>query len=1130
MATLDVFGINGTKSHLNIDNVIISEVSSLPQHCNRLVGAYFSTLEVLIMIRIEKANHDIKNLLLKNAIATVQYSLFPNRLRDSFEHIECLFREYRNISPYCYVFNRRNGVFPESYSEEICEYVDSILVNDDSNAVPLQLSNTSGISSHDNDDENSIIDTMIVPQLTAPSIAPLKPYNFDEMNAGVKTQAQLKIKNINIDSEFQFANDMARNVYLTNDILEDSIDIHSIDIPSAKASPENSLQSQQIFSAKQKIPVHQTEENNDVLSVSMNESSILDAYLNNDYKAWEMDAIHSMNTNIPMEEDEDSDGDQMYQASRGNSTSVSMYGALSSAKKASQTRLRSPSAGDPVRGNRRSTNASKGVGTKKGKGKGSSISASATIPRVALMDGSSDEAELLTPSSSSLKKATSVADTNSSHSSKVKKEKELRFSSRDEYESDNRLYADVRGEKSDDNSIEEIVDGGVEPKNYDLGFHRQVNRTTDSRWNNADRNSNNNNNNSNGRGKAAYLLSESESSVDLSDVEKHPEKNDIADYTDRVQHGFSSSQSDGNEERNTHSFKNNAVAVNSVLKSQLKVRNPLDLSLEALPQNDAVMEFSVIDEDDGSHNNNPLKPVAPKTSWGGRGNALDDSDNEDQVESKPQPVVWKSVKSVTVKRSVLATEDNFEITEQPVKLDVQELLSSDRTAEVQDARVNVGAIEPGLVAVKDVISNPEKKVPMEQDSHLLFDINDVGTADLENIQISPLPAQRHPQALKATTPATPIAKSGTPQSPNTLGSETTPIRVEKQRNLSDSDRQLAIEKLKTSISQKKKQSLTLPNPATAPSNEDMASTKKGSNNFIAMQDSPQRSTDNVSDSMSSLILLPAAPPPLPAHDSQSPPPPAVVASVQFEDAILAAAQQKQQQNQNQISVSQDTIGKDHLTGAVTGGGGGGPPPRPKSVSAQQRTSIALTSSLQSNAGFGGMFHILPDHYEPPPLSEFAEQCGVIVEGFLNKKSAVTGLWQQRYFVLSESATQFCVLRIFGKAVPSKWGPLPLELKRAIPIHLIERVDTSTAKGSKGREFLIKWQTSTPMNNGSRPPSLTKKSFSFTGFQRNSASFSSVGAEDSSGKTTLLQAQDAETRLLWVTMINRAISAFLLQMD
>jgi hypothetical protein len=178
-----------------------------------------------------------------------------------------------------------------------------------------------------------------------------------------------------------------------------------------------------------------------------------------------------------------------------------------------------------------------------------------------------------------------------------------------------------------------------------------------------------------------------------------------------------------------------------------------------------------------------------------------------------------------------------------------------------------------------------------------------------------------------------------------------------------------------------------------------------------------------------------------------------------------------------------------------------------------------------------MFHLLPDHYEPPPLSEFAEQCGVIVEGFLNKKSAVTGLWQQRYFVLSESTTQFCVLRIFGKAVVSKWGLLPLEQKRTIPIQLIERVDTSTAKGSKGREFSIKWQISPPViSSGSRPPSLTRKSFSFTGVQRNSASFSSIGADDSTGKTTHLQAQDAETRLLWVTMLNRAVNAFLLQMD
>ena len=1109
MATVDLFG----ETNLNIDDILV-EVSSLPQHCNRLLGAYFSTVEVLIMIGTEKASHDAKNLLLKNAIATVQHSLFPNRLKDHLEYVECLFREYRNISPYCYLFNRRNGVFPESYSEEICEYVDSILINETTNTVPLQSLTNSGSIANDNDDESSIIDTM-VPQLTAPSIAPLRPYNFDESNTEAKPQTQLKSKNPNIDNDFQFANQMAYSTGEPMNInnLEDSIDIHSIDIPSAQASPENSLQSQQILSGKQKVSLNLSEDNNDALSVSMNESSILDAYLNNDYKAWEMDAIHSVNTNIPVEEDEDSDGDQKFQASRGNNISSSiMYGASSIAKKASQTRMRSPSAGDPISGNRRSSTNSKGHGTKRGskfvKGKGSAITASATIPRVTAIEGSSDEAEF--PTASSLKKASSLTDTDSTHAYKGKKEKELRFASQDEYETDRRPQSDLHSEKSDDNSIEEILDAGVDvnaPKNYDVGFRRQVNQSSESRWN-ADKH-----NNSNGRGKAAYLLSESESSVDLSDTEKHPDENEYA-----------SSQSDSTEDRKNLSFKVPSDAINSTLNSLLKARNPLDLSLETLPQNDAVMDFSLIDEDDGSLNNKPFMPVTSKGSWGSRGNALDESDNEDEVEFKPKPVIWKSVKSVTVKRSVIATSDDIEITEEPTKTDIEELLLVDRTTEFKDAEVVVNSKKPESVASNVVQSNLQNKVPMERDSPLLFDINDVGTADIGNIQISPLPAQRHAQAPKITsTHATPIPRNESSHSVVTTRTEATPITVEIERHVNDSERQLAIEKLKASILQKKKQSVITKSPAAPEINEEVATVRSHSG---PQQDFHQQSNGSVSDSMSSLILLPAAPP-LSTHEPQSLPPPAVVSSVQFEPGIFDIAQQKQ--NQPKSSNTQDEKDEARLTSSISCGVGG-PPPRPKSILVQQRTSIALTSSLQSNAGLGDMFHLLPDHYEPPPLSEFAEQCGVIVEGFLNKKSAVTGLWQQRYFVLSESATQFCVLRIFGKAVVSKWGLLPLEQKRTIPIQLIEKVDTSTAKGSKGREFSIKWQTSPPVGNGSRPPSLTRKSFSFTGVQRNSASFSSVGADDSSEKTTHLQAQDAETRLLWVTMLNRSVNTFLLQMD
>ena len=74
------------------------------------------------------------------------------------------------------------------------------------------------------------------------------------------------------------------------------------------------------------------------------------------------------------------------------------------------------------------------------------------------------------------------------------------------------------------------------------------------------------------------------------------------------------------------------------------------------------------------------------------------------------------------------------------------------------------------------------------------------------------------------------------------------------------------------------------------------------------------------------------------------------------------------------------------------------------------------------------------------MSEYAKQTGVIIEGWLQKKSDRTRLWQRRYFVLSESATEFCVLRIYYKAVDSSWGTLPLKLKAAIPLSAIHMVN------------------------------------------------------------------------------------------
>lgn len=91
---------------------------------------------------------------------------------------------------------------------------------------------------------------------------------------------------------------------------------------------------------------------------------------------------------------------------------------------------------------------------------------------------------------------------------------------------------------------------------------------------------------------------------------------------------------------------------------------------------------------------------------------------------------------------------------------------------------------------------------------------------------------------------------------------------------------------------------------------------------------------------------------------------------------------------------------------------------------------------------------LSEHFCPPPLSAYAEQTGTILEGWLDKKSK-TGLWQRRYFVLAESRTHFCVLKIYQRAIPAAWGDAPIQLKSTIPVVAINAIRTATATDSLG---------------------------------------------------------------------------------
>lgn len=122
---------------------------------------------------------------------------------------------------------------------------------------------------------------------------------------------------------------------------------------------------------------------------------------------------------------------------------------------------------------------------------------------------------------------------------------------------------------------------------------------------------------------------------------------------------------------------------------------------------------------------------------------------------------------------------------------------------------------------------------------------------------------------------------------------------------------------------------------------------------------------------------------------------------------------------------------------------------------------------------------------------------------------------QRYFVLSESTTCFCVLRIFSHAVTAAWGPVAVGLKASIPIFSIEAVETVPAPAAKGKEFTIKFC-----------PRVSKQSLGVSS-SRNAASGGSEGGDGEGSdagsefsdtmfgtggtKVTTLLAEDAEVR-------------------
>lgn len=75
------------------------------------------------------------------------------------------------------------------------------------------------------------------------------------------------------------------------------------------------------------------------------------------------------------------------------------------------------------------------------------------------------------------------------------------------------------------------------------------------------------------------------------------------------------------------------------------------------------------------------------------------------------------------------------------------------------------------------------------------------------------------------------------------------------------------------------------------------------------------------------------------------------------------------------------------------------------------------------------------------FSEYASNIGVIIEGWLEKKSKRTGMWIKRFYVLIESTRDFCVLRSFSKTAVTAWGEVPLTLNSEFKLNMIKCIST-----------------------------------------------------------------------------------------
>ena len=138
---------------------------------------------------------------------------------------------------------------------------------------------------------------------------------------------------------------------------------------------------------------------------------------------------------------------------------------------------------------------------------------------------------------------------------------------------------------------------------------------------------------------------------------------------------------------------------------------------------------------------------------------------------------------------------------------------------------------------------------------------------------------------------------------------------------------------------------------------------------------------------------------------------------------------------------------------------------------------------------------------------------------------------QRYFVLSESTTEFCVLRIFYKAVGSSWGTVPLKLKASIPISAVQTVTFNANRVKKGKQFKVVFNRHGRASSGSGGGG---SSSGFGGGAGTGSGYVSAQSSDAGGsdngtgadeKVMSLKAESVQERLLWVALVEKALALF-----